>query len=402
MRGRVDTAVGVGLVRSPGRQELRAFRALYDDHYGFVWSTVRRFGVRPDAVDDAVQDAFLVAFRRWAELPDGQPRAWLYGIARRVSSNARRSERRRRRKHDALGSVTLDVEGAGRLEASAELERFAARLDPGERELFVLGIVEGLRGRELACALQARPSTVYDRLRRLKQRLRAEVGEHAEADAQRARKAVPRASAAGWAVLLPRLGAAPGGLWLWPGLVGAAVVSGAVVFGAVGSAEPPRAVLVRRSVSLGVPEPVAVAAPVVRPLQQVPGPSTTPPPAPRPTRPTRARRRSKPAADPLQAEATLVRSLRAQVSAGRFAEAMRLVERHGREFADGALGDAVAALHVEALCQAGQEAAARTQATALLRARPGTPVARRLSQGCRFKKITNRSDEPSDGGHGNE
>ena len=56
----------------------------------------------PGEVDDAVQDAFLVVFRRWDDLPAERRRAWLYGIARRVSSNARKVDRRRVRKHDAL------------------------------------------------------------------------------------------------------------------------------------------------------------------------------------------------------------------------------------------------------------------------------------------------------------
>ena len=78
----------------------REFRAFYRDHYGFVWAAVRRFGVPPAWVDDATQDAFVVAYRRHAELR-GSPRPWLYGIAFRVVSDYRRRVER-------YGALSLD------------------------------------------------------------------------------------------------------------------------------------------------------------------------------------------------------------------------------------------------------------------------------------------------------
>jgi DNA-directed RNA polymerase specialized sigma24 family protein len=42
----------------------RQFRAIYRDEFAFVWAVARRFGVPVAALDDAVQDVFLTAFRR--------------------------------------------------------------------------------------------------------------------------------------------------------------------------------------------------------------------------------------------------------------------------------------------------------------------------------------------------
>ena len=43
---------------------LRDFRAVYRAHYGLVWHALFRLGVPPDALEDAVQDVFVVAYRR--------------------------------------------------------------------------------------------------------------------------------------------------------------------------------------------------------------------------------------------------------------------------------------------------------------------------------------------------
>ena len=48
-----------------------AFRALYETEYGFVWSAVRRFGVPTPLLEDAVQDTFIVAYRRRSSFAPG-------------------------------------------------------------------------------------------------------------------------------------------------------------------------------------------------------------------------------------------------------------------------------------------------------------------------------------------
>ncbi len=373
--------------RGARRADVHAFRALYEDHYGFVWSTVARMGVSPDAIDDAVQDSFLVAYRRWDDLPRERRRAWLYGIARRVSSNARRLERRRRRKHDAVGRVRSGVvEVEGRFEASRLLNGFVGELDPGDRELFVLGVVEGLTGRELSCALAAPPSTVHGRLQALRSRFRDQLGDEAGTTIARARRARPRASEASWALLmLPKL--APGVAFLGPILVAAAAA--AVIGIGVSSSDAPDDAVgnedAERASFVAVEQPTPR---VKRSSALETRASASPPHSPVATsRPrafdssaTKPRRSQIP--DPLQMESVLVRDLRAAVKAGEHVLALRLVDRHEREFPTGVLEDAVVALHVEALCASGDLQRAQAQARAFLREHPSTPVARRLSRGC--------------------
>ena len=74
------------------------FRTLYRHHYGFVWHALHRFGVPMARVDDALQDTFVVAYRRRHDFSGGSCKAWLYGIARRVASNERRAAHRSARR----------------------------------------------------------------------------------------------------------------------------------------------------------------------------------------------------------------------------------------------------------------------------------------------------------------
>lgn len=379
------------------RAAVGTFRALYEDHYGFVYATVQRMGVRPDAIDDVVHDAFLVVFRRWEDLPAHRERAWLYGIARRVSSNVRKGERRRARKHEALRSVHSQVEDVrGWLEASTVLHRFIASLRPQDRELFVLGAIEGLTGKELAAALSAPASTLYGRLQVLRKQFQEAAGSDAVA-LERARTKQPRASAAGWAVLVPKLGlsTASAGALAWAGGAAAIVAAGALAWMPTGSTAPssrlePHVVSIPRS-------PRPPVSPAATMPVHVPASISTPPAEAKPSRPRRPK-----GPDPLAAEATLVHSLRESVRRGESREALRLVATHRQRHAHGALADVVVALEVEALCDLGRTDDARARADELLRRRPNTPVARRLSSGCRVKKNDGASENPLEGGHGGE
>ena len=384
------------------RADVGAFRALYEDHYGFVYATVQRMGVRVDAIDDVVHDAFLVVFRRWDDLPADRERAWLYGIARRVSSNARKGDRRRARKHDALRSVHAESEDVrGWLEASTALRRFIASLRPEDRELFVLGAIEGLTGKELAAALSAPASTLYGRLQGLRRQFRDVAGGEAMVAVERARTKRPRASAAGWAVLLPSLGlsSASTGAFAW-GVGAAAIVAVAGTIAWVPADAAVSASRLEPDVSPVIPQ--TFERPSVPAVASVEARATIVPASAAPivARPARVRRTQRP--DPLAAEATLVQSIRAESRAGKSHEALRLVAEHRRTHAQGVLSDVVVALEVEALCDLGRTDDARVRADALLRQRPNTPVARRLSFGCISKKNDRGSENPDARGHGGE
>lgn len=162
----------------------RAFRALYREHFAYVWRVLVRFGVPTAHLEDAVQEVFVVALRRpgaWRE--HLSPRAWLYGVARRVASTQRRSQHRHVRKLQALPRESASEGIEERVEGRRRLASLAAALDgltPQRREVFVLAELEQLSAPEIAEALGCKLNTVYSRLRRA----RAEVRRQLEASEQ--------------------------------------------------------------------------------------------------------------------------------------------------------------------------------------------------------------------------
>ncbi len=162
----------VGLRRSPS--SLPPFRDIYKQYFDFVWSSVRHFGVERDAVDDVVQDVFVVIHSRLATLQRPEAlRSWVYGIVRRTASDYRRSRRTRDAARARLGtelkwnqpSRPTPLEMAERNADLNLLESILARLDQPKREIFVMVEILGMTVPEVVQALVIPLSTAYSRLR---------------------------------------------------------------------------------------------------------------------------------------------------------------------------------------------------------------------------------------------
>jgi hypothetical protein len=81
-------------------------QTIYKEYFDFVWSSARHLGATGDAIDDVVQDVFIVIHHKLATLQRPEAlRSWIYGIVRRTVSDYRRSRRTR----DAAG-VRLGAE----------------------------------------------------------------------------------------------------------------------------------------------------------------------------------------------------------------------------------------------------------------------------------------------------
>jgi len=160
-----------------------AFRALYDAHADFVWRNLRRLGVPPSEVEDRVQEAFVVAYRRFHEYEDRGhgPRAWLFQIVLRVASDARRHRRRHPEDADGGDATSLVVVDAPQTEVIARreaLDRLDAALESievGRRAVLVLHEIEEMTAPEIANVLSIPLNTVYSRLRVARAELEASL-----------------------------------------------------------------------------------------------------------------------------------------------------------------------------------------------------------------------------------
>jgi RNA polymerase sigma-70 factor (ECF subfamily) len=156
------------------------FEAVYREHFRFVWRVVRRLGVHGQAVDDIVQDVFIVVHRRLGDFSGrSNVKTWLYGIIRRVVADHRRSLRRkpghdapaasRRPDHHEPDAMLGDDENpqaqVERSERIRVLHHILASLDEDKREVFILAELEELTIAEIADALGANANTIASRLR---------------------------------------------------------------------------------------------------------------------------------------------------------------------------------------------------------------------------------------------
>jgi RNA polymerase sigma-70 factor, ECF subfamily len=160
---------------------------LFSAHADFVWRALRRLGVRSADVDDALQEVFLVVYRRLADYEDrGLMRAWLFSISRQFSSHYHRGVKRtQQRERGLVVSVTspdLD-EIVARREAERLVDAFLEELDEAQRMVFYLSDIEGLTAPEIAAALGVNLNTVYGRLRKARQRFERAIELHREQEA---------------------------------------------------------------------------------------------------------------------------------------------------------------------------------------------------------------------------
>lgn len=156
------------------------FEAVYQRHFRHVLAYCGRRMPSSEA-PDAASETFLVAWRRFAEMPRGEAeRPWLYGVAYRVISNHRRSAGRRVRLTERLKVVDRrTVEDASvqvvRGEADREVLEALARLDEIDREVVMLSLWEELSSPEVAEALGISEAAVRKRKSRARRRLQKQL-----------------------------------------------------------------------------------------------------------------------------------------------------------------------------------------------------------------------------------
>lgn len=150
----------------------RLYRSSRDDVYAYVASLLRDAPAAEEVTATAFERAYRKRHRFDAER--GEPRAWLFGIAR----NAALDELRRRGRQaeltadpEDLHARTLD-EGAERSERRLAVSAALELLEPRERELIALKFFAGLENREIAGVLGIGESNAGTRLHRAMTKLR--------------------------------------------------------------------------------------------------------------------------------------------------------------------------------------------------------------------------------------
>ena len=157
------------------------FRGVFREHYDAIARYCLRRLPRHD-VDDAVARVFGVAWRKVAQMPDGDATLpWLYRIASYEVATMRRSARRRghlRTRLEGLGTTPQQAPESQviqRAEHQAVLAALA-NLGDADREVILLRSYEGLSSDEIAAVVGCSPAAARKRLSRALRRLRKAAG----------------------------------------------------------------------------------------------------------------------------------------------------------------------------------------------------------------------------------
>ena len=165
---------------------VRDFRALYDEHVAHVFRTLHRLGVPERALPDAAQEVFTVVFRTHERFEGRSTvRTWIFGIARRVASDYRRSAPARREVLEDEFNDVVDVSTdasvwAERSQAVERAEALLGTLPEEQRTVFALFELEGYTGAEIAEVTQVSVATVHSRLRLARESVKRKMESIAE------------------------------------------------------------------------------------------------------------------------------------------------------------------------------------------------------------------------------
>lgn len=173
-----EPAIGAAtpaLAGEPVPRDDARIRRLFDEHFDFIWRSLRRLGLSDDQADDCAQQVFLVATRRLESIVLGSERSFLFGTALRVASDLRRSAVQRHERveadigHDQVDRAPHADELVDQRRARRTLDDVLAAMPFELRTVFVLFELEELTSVEIAELLGVPIGTVASRLRRARE-----------------------------------------------------------------------------------------------------------------------------------------------------------------------------------------------------------------------------------------
>jgi RNA polymerase sigma factor (sigma-70 family) len=177
----MDRSTDAALVAAARQGDLDAFAALVERYRRPALRVA--YGIAGNEAEDAVQDAFVKAFRKLdAFRADAAFRPWLFTIVANEARNHRRSLTRRDKlelqvRAEPPGVDANVEEVAARHEERQRLLDAVGQLPDRHREILALRFFAGLSESETAEALSCPIGTVKSRLSRALDLLRSRLGE---------------------------------------------------------------------------------------------------------------------------------------------------------------------------------------------------------------------------------
>lgn len=156
-----------------------AFRTLFGAHFDDLWAFARRRCRSAEQADDVAAETFAVAWRRRDDLAsDEGTRLWLFGTARLVLANQRRTEGREAGLRERLGTgrpahSVVDPADLAVSDHADHVWSALASLNLDDRDLLIMRAWDELAVTDMAVLLGCTPNAVSIRLHRARGRLAA-------------------------------------------------------------------------------------------------------------------------------------------------------------------------------------------------------------------------------------
>lgn len=172
----IEAAIGASVVERAAHGDEAAFARLVARYHADLIRVAYVTCGDDDAAQDAVQRAWMIAWRKLGSLRDpARVKSWLVSVA----ANEARQIVRRRRAKSVVELPVAAVDPSGRDPAwdidRVDLVRALGRLKPEDRMLLALRYVAGFDSTELGKSLGMSPSGTRARLGRLLGRLREDL-----------------------------------------------------------------------------------------------------------------------------------------------------------------------------------------------------------------------------------
>jgi RNA polymerase sigma-70 factor (ECF subfamily) len=160
------------------------FHQLVTDHYREIFHYLYRMLGQTQAAEDALQDAFLRAFRAYDQLADDtNTRAWLYRIAGNVARTQLKRNHRSQDGHrlhenlaDRAAPVAQQIETHEQLR---ELRQAVQKLPHMQQAALIMRKYQGLSYKEIGaaldCSAESARANVYQALKKLRRTFSQEV-----------------------------------------------------------------------------------------------------------------------------------------------------------------------------------------------------------------------------------
>jgi RNA polymerase sigma-70 factor, ECF subfamily len=145
---------------------------LFERHGSAIRRYLRRLTGEPELARDLAQDVYLRVVRHAGRYePREREQAWIFRIARNVFLDHHKARARQPRTE----AIAAEWAGGAVQTLRVDLDEALKRLDPIDRDAFLLCELGGLRYDEIAAALELTTASVRSRIYRTRLTLRATV-----------------------------------------------------------------------------------------------------------------------------------------------------------------------------------------------------------------------------------